>query len=215
MNNEDIYKKNFGLDGSDCEKAEQALQHALDTRKFEIELYWKRATYFWALIAVAFAGFFAVLSTQNLLEKEFYAFVIGVIGFVFTWAWFLVNKGSKFWQENWENHVGMLEDGVTGPLYKTILSRPKADDFIERHITGPQKISVSKVNQLVSLFTLFIWVSLVINVLPEFDTTSSISWPHVIVITIGIASCYMMMSEGKSYMGPHSHTMMVRETKIT
>ena len=214
MNNKDTYNKNFGLDGSNCEKAERAFEHALDTRKFEIELYWKRATYFWALIAVAFAGFFSVLSTQNLLEKEFYAFVIGVIGLVFTWAWFLVNKGSKFWQENWENHVGMLEDSVTGPLFKTILSRPEEDDFIEKHIIGPQKISVSKINQWVSLFTLLIWGSLIFNVIPDFNASSKISWSHVIVMIVGLVSCYMMWTKGKSYMGPHSHIMKVRETKI-
>ena len=69
---------------------------------------------FWALIAVAFAGFFAVLGSKDIPEREFYAFIIGVIGFVFSWSWFLVNKGSKFWQENWENHVNMLEDAVIG-----------------------------------------------------------------------------------------------------
>lgn len=36
----------------------EALKMALDTRKFEIELYWKRATYFWAFIALAFGAFF-------------------------------------------------------------------------------------------------------------------------------------------------------------
>ena len=34
-----------------------ALAYALDIRKFEIELYWKRATYYWAFIAAAFAGY--------------------------------------------------------------------------------------------------------------------------------------------------------------
>jgi hypothetical protein len=29
-----------------------ALQTALDVRKFEIDLYWKRATYFWPFIAL-------------------------------------------------------------------------------------------------------------------------------------------------------------------
>ena len=32
---------------------ETALEHALDIRKFEIELYWKRAAYVWAFIAAA------------------------------------------------------------------------------------------------------------------------------------------------------------------
>ena len=36
-------------------KYEKALEYALETRKFEIELYWERAKYFWAFIAASFA----------------------------------------------------------------------------------------------------------------------------------------------------------------
>lgn len=76
------------------DKKEKALEHALDIKKFEIELYWKRATYFWALIAVTFAGFFRIISSSIEDNKDVYVFVIGCIGLFFTWAWFLVNKGS-------------------------------------------------------------------------------------------------------------------------
>ncbi|MEQ9567909.1 MAG: hypothetical protein RLN85_19225, partial [Pseudomonadales bacterium] len=48
----------------DFNKAE-ALKYALDIRKFEIDLYWKRAAYFWSLIAATFAGFFALASTGD------------------------------------------------------------------------------------------------------------------------------------------------------
>lgn len=147
MRNEERYKKRFGLTSQSLDKAESALEHALDIRKFEIDLYWKRAGYFWALIAVAFAGFFAVLASESIDNRDYYAYIIGVIGLVFTWAWLLVNRGSKFWQENWENHVDMLEDDVIGPLYKTILHRPKETHFIDAYITGPLPISVSKINQ--------------------------------------------------------------------
>ena len=34
----------------------EALRYAHDIRKCEIELYWKRAPYFWTAIAVAFGG---------------------------------------------------------------------------------------------------------------------------------------------------------------
>ena len=35
-----------------------AIKIALETRKFEIELYWKRATYFWAFLVSAFGIYF-------------------------------------------------------------------------------------------------------------------------------------------------------------
>ena len=47
------YKKEF--EG----KEQNALQYALDIRKFEIELYWKRAAYFWVFIGLAFTGYFS------------------------------------------------------------------------------------------------------------------------------------------------------------
>ena len=79
------------------EKGQNALKQALDIRKFEIGLYWQRAAYFWALIAAAFAGYFAILSSDHLADKEYLAYIVGCIGFLFTWAWFLVNRGSKYW----------------------------------------------------------------------------------------------------------------------
>jgi hypothetical protein len=38
----------------------EALKYAHDIRKFEIELYWKRAAYFWTFIGAAFAGYFVI-----------------------------------------------------------------------------------------------------------------------------------------------------------
>ena len=213
MNNQDRYRHRFGIIENE-EKTKRAFEHSVDIRKFEIELYWKRATYFWALIAVTFAGFFAILSTNNLEEKELYAYFIAVIGFIFTWAWFLVNKGSKFWQENWENHVGMLEDSVTGPLYKTILHRPNDSKFIDKFITGPAKISVSKINQWVSMFTLLVWVALIFQVLPKFSCAATVSWERIIIAFFGALSCFMMCYKGKSHLGPHKHKMRSRKTKI-
>lgn len=217
MKNQDRYRHMFGLDGSDPLKAKLALEHALDIRKFEIDLYWKRAGYFWALIGVAFAGFFAVLSADDtkLINKLFYAYVIGVIGFVFTWAWFLANRGSKFWQENWENHVDMLEDEITGPLYKTTLHRPKGDGLVEKLITGPANISVSKINQWVSLFTLFIWLVLIWQVLPEFSCAHEVSWRHVAVALIGAVASVSMCQGGRTYLGHQEHRMRTRKSKIT
>jgi hypothetical protein len=103
---ESEYKKSFsGPAAPENSKAKGAHDLALDIRKFEIGLYWQRAAYFWALIAAAFAGYFAILSADKLVDKEYLAYIVSCIGFIFTWAWFLVNRGSKYWQENWENHL--------------------------------------------------------------------------------------------------------------
>jgi hypothetical protein len=212
--NEAEYKRAFGIDPPQKELLTKALEHALDIRKFEIELYWKRATYFWTLIAVAFAGYFVILGSQYMDEKKFMAFVVACIGFLFTFAWFQVNRGSKRWQENWENHVDMLEDSVTGPLYKTVLSRPPGDGPFERLVTGPAEISVSKTNQIVNLFTLFIWLVLAFVALEPLALDQPVSAKRVVVAIFTIIFCLLILRKGKTWLGAHTHRAHLRETKV-
>ena len=158
------------------EKEEDALKHALDTRKFEIELYWKRAAYFWTFIAAALAAYGVIQASEHILspKKEHLSVLVGVLGLVFSFAWRAVNRGSKHWQENWENHVALLEDGVIGPLYKTVFERPSDAGLkkVKRFLTGPFKYSVSKINQLVSLFVICVWVVLIGEALNLFELTT-------------------------------------------
>ena len=50
----DPYSQEDFLKDFSGEKRKKALKQVLDIRKFEIELYWKRATYFWTFIAAMF-----------------------------------------------------------------------------------------------------------------------------------------------------------------
>lgn len=122
MPQNDYSQEQYEQDFFDERRRKEALEHALDIRKFEIELYWKRAAYFWTFIGAAFAGFIAVQASAA-DNKQDLSVMLSCIGMVFSFAWVCVNRGSKQWQENWEKHVDMLEDGITGPLYKVILSR--------------------------------------------------------------------------------------------
>lgn len=64
------YKEKFL---KDKEINAQALQQALEMRKYEIEYYWKRATYFWTFIAATLAGFIAIqTSTPPKLIFQYY-----------------------------------------------------------------------------------------------------------------------------------------------
>jgi Na+/melibiose symporter-like transporter len=85
---------------SETTKAAKALTLALDIRKFEIELYWKRATYFWTFIAAAFAAYAIVYSRADSKDDPWLLLVFSCLGFLFSSAWYLVNRGSKFWQNN-------------------------------------------------------------------------------------------------------------------
>lgn len=134
-------------------KKEAALKTALDIRKFEIEMYWKRATYFWAFITTTFAGYFVLLSSKNINDYRGLTIVISSIGFFFSLGWYFVNRASKFWQENWEAHVSMLEDNVHGPLF-SVIRIPK--DKI-KELNGHYPFSVSKINQLLSSIVVAFW----------------------------------------------------------
>ncbi|NOT10307.1 MAG: hypothetical protein HOP23_00480 [Methylococcaceae bacterium] len=179
INSRTEYESAFAED-----KAKVALELALDTRKFEISLYWQRTAYFWALIAAAFAGYFAVLSAEHIEHKSFNAFTLDCIGLVFSLAWFRVNRGSKFWQENWERHVDLLENAVCGPLYKTVLQgKPSGRGF-----AGGAPVSVSRVNQWVAVFTVLIWLILAAVQLPSFNASSTIDWLYMVVATITVVA---------------------------
>ncbi len=72
----------------------EAFNQAVDIRKFEIELYWKRATYFWTFIGATFAALLAVQASDSLLRTDLSVF-LSCIGLVFSFSWICVNKGSK------------------------------------------------------------------------------------------------------------------------
>lgn len=144
---------------TEFERASRAFERAWATRNFEIELYWKRATYFWAFIVSAFAAHFALLASKRyeqpdrLSHVEVY-FVI-CVGLVLSVAWTLINIGSKSWQRNWESHIDLLEDRFTGPLYKTV--------------AFSKSYSVSKINEIVSVVFVCTWILLGVRYLVEQD----------------------------------------------
>ncbi|MCV2231483.1 hypothetical protein N7548_01400 [Acholeplasma manati] len=135
------------------ELLKQALDVALDVRKFEIEMYWKRATYFWVFISVTYAAYFSILSDENLSKMPILAVIVSFVGIVFSLAWYLVNRGSKYWQNNWEHHVDMLENMNIGPLYKlTIDNNNKPLQLLKAF-----PLSVSRINITVSLYITLTW----------------------------------------------------------
>lgn len=197
-------------------KEEKALKQALDIRKFEIELYWKRASYFWTFIGATLAGFLAIqVSTAN--NKQDLSVILACLGGVFSFAWLCVNKGSKFWQENWEKHVDILEDKITGPLYKVVLSRNKIEKFSEKLInyaTGPSQISVSKINQIISLYVFLLWLCLLMYSLPDFKFSQSINQFYFVLISLSTSACVSFIWLGRSYSGGYFHTATIRKSRI-
>ena len=185
---QNIYKEQFRA------HAEKALENALDIRKFEIDLYWKRATYFWLLNGAAFVGY--ITAANNKPPHDDLLVVIACIGLVLSFAWYLVNRGSRQWQDNWESHVDMLEDCVTGPLYKTVLRAPETDGVMKHLLSGAGQFSVSKINIIVSAFVVVIWVILIIRAMMPLDTKIPIS--YLLPLVFALLAIVTMLKWGKT-----------------
>lgn len=161
---EEEYKQIF-LVGRKKEDIENTYKKAWEAKNFEIEHYWKRANYFWAFQVASFAGYFTFISSKGYEKNPQVLYFIICIGFITCLAWVFTNKGSKTWQRHWEIHVDMLENDITGPLYKIV--------------TAPKTYSVSKINEIVSRFINIIWIILAFkyfqdNITIKFNTISDI-----------------------------------------
>ena len=195
ISNRTEYLKLFSGKQTSDEKQKEALKHALDIRKFEIELYWKRAAYFWTFIAAAFAGYFVMSSALSSILFEM-RYLVACLGFVFSIGWYLVNRGSKAWQKNWEAHVDLLEYEVIGPLYKTTINRYKYE-LMDPVDAFP--FSVSKINQLLSLFVVSIWVFLMLLSLTEFEYSEISNWLAFIVLSsITGGTVWLLFNRGQT-----------------
>ncbi|PKG56339.1 hypothetical protein [Shewanella sp. GutDb-MelDb] len=193
-----------------------ALEHALDIRKFEIELYWKRATYFWTFIGATLAGFVAVQNFDGSTRQNM-SVILSSLGLVFSFSWVLVNRGSKFWQENWEKHVDMLEDKITGPLYKIVLSRnseTKTDDSMSHLLSGASEISVSKINQIVSVYIFVLWWFLMGYSLWPMSLDLPPNYFYIAIVALTVICCGMFIFKGTRYKGSYINHATQRTAEI-
>jgi hypothetical protein len=142
------YTFHFGLNNPEKKDLhKEAFVRAWETRNFEIDKFWQRSAYFWGFIILIFGGYVTVVTGEfSQTAKEMYLdFYFTLLGLIFSFAWILVIRGSKRWQENWEKHIDYLEDKITGPLYKTLYYR------------GEKYYSVSKINLILARVVFVTW----------------------------------------------------------
>lgn len=155
-------KKNLG----------KALKIALDTRKFEIELYWKRTGYFALFIGALFIGYYTILTSDKIAKEERKNFLLLLtgLGFLLSLLWYMVNRGSKFWQENWESHIEELSTHLGIPIFGII----KAPKHSIKNLMEEYPFSVSKINQMVSLIITCTWLLMFFKEFVVFDLHKNI-----------------------------------------
>jgi hypothetical protein len=161
---EDEYRDIFIKDKTK-EQIKITYDRAWEAKNFEIDLYWRRANYFWAFQIASFAGYFTMIGSNAYRSNPQVLYFIVCIGFITGLAWVFTNKGSKTWQRHWEIHVDMLEDNITGPLYK--------------FVTAPKTYSVSKINEIVSKFIMTIWFILALKYFADHITLEFSNWQSV------------------------------------
>ncbi len=133
-------------------KSEKRLELAIQARSQELELFWKRSLFFWGFIAAAFVGY-----ATSLEKAPTVALVIACFGFVCSLAWALANRGSKYWQENWEQKVTAAEESVVGELFASQEPRLRKGWF------SAHRFSVSRLAIALSEFTVLVWSALLVR----------------------------------------------------
>jgi hypothetical protein len=186
----------FGLLGldpaseADAKLREGALRRAYELRTFEIEHYWKRATYFWAFQVAIFAAF-GLLKPDNSLHWDPLPVAVAALGVLTATANMLSAKGSKFWQANWEAHIDMLEDEFEGRLHKTI-----------KLTGGKASYSVSRLNLVLThcfvVFWILMFVYAIFSIIPPLlpwqpipRETASVIWVGGAIMAVGFGACLL------------------------
>lgn len=175
----------------------EVFDKAHELRDFEIQMYWKRALYFWgpqAVLIVAFLGLHEgyINKAIGLLPN----IVVGLVALVFTMAWRLALKGAKRWQENWEMHIDHLETLITGNLYTTVLFKAPGKD---RPLWGGEDnpfYSVTRVNESINLLLIFAWgFALALTLLPVIDCLIGNIFASVLCVVFVLSICSVLFYE--------------------
>ena len=143
--------ENDRRDNSERGTLKDRFEVCLQNRNFEIELVWKRSQFFWVVNAAALAGFAAVKP-----EATDTRFLVICFGFLSSFCWLLINIGSKWWQEAWEEKL------------KCTSSEYFDREFLEKYKVGQKnvfllplvQISVTGVVTAFSLFLCLVWFAI-------------------------------------------------------
>lgn len=152
----DYYFATLGLSGkrNSREQRKAALDRAYAMRTFEIDLYWRRALYFWGFQTAIFAAVgLTWKSSSDSNTPDAIPPALAVLGVLVAIAHYLLASGSTFWQRNWESHIDWLEDEFEGALYKTVWLSD-----------GKRSRSPSQLNQtLLAMFVMFWFFCLLVS----------------------------------------------------
>ena len=178
-----------------------SLNAALETRRLEIELFWRRATFFWgfqiaALTVVGLAVRIDGGDHDPLRLVTLNASLI--IGFWAAVAGYLSARGAKYWQEVWEYRLEELEPF---PMFAASTTRTKS-------FLGPGCWSVSKQYITFLLFIIFLWV-LSLLALPAYlweTTDATLDGPSKALTSAFVGLVAIVVSVLGQWLGGATHS---------
>ena len=151
------------IDNHDLKKIAIAFEKAHDIRKFEISLYWQRSTFilgFLSVLAATLAYCFSTYLDKTTTDDTKFillltSFAISILAFSISMIWKRMIKAGKYWQNNWEFHINILEPFVSGNLYKMHFYKRKGNTRYSIH-----DIMLSIANRIITLLILLIFTIL-------------------------------------------------------
>jgi hypothetical protein len=167
------------------------LDLAADVRKFEIGLFWQRSLFFWGFIGAAFVSYAALMKDNA--DKDL-PLAIACFGLVCSVAWTLVNRGSKYWQEYWENEVEQIEEKALGQVLfgKEGKVQRKGWGWLQA-----RRYSVSKLAIALSDFTILVWLVLMAKA-ASWSIFPSCMVPSVVMPISAICYVILVLFAGRS-----------------
>ncbi|MFJ5438106.1 hypothetical protein ACIPT2_09570 [Pectobacterium brasiliense] len=136
----------------------EAYDKAHQIRNLEVDLYWKRTTYCWTLIAALLTICGLLLSAYfkpDDLEKRDSTILIAIaaisaLGVIITYICQLIAISGEYWKKNWEMHISMLEPLFSGKIYSTHL------------VSSRYRASIAKLNFILFFIIYSSWASILL-----------------------------------------------------
>src|ERR1700733_6056735 len=152
------------------EQKKDLLKYAADFYKAEIDNFWKRSVFFWGFIAVAFVAYGTLYEKADGTPAQ----LVTCFGLVCSTAWTLINRGSKYWYEAWEQKVASIEKEALGaPLFSNV------EILVRSGWWGAARYSAAKITIGFSDFVVLTWLVLGLRTLPIYGHISE--------------NCYMLL----------------------
>lgn len=152
--------KNKALTNQDLTILKEAYDKAHSIRNTELDLFWKRATYCFTLIAalITITGVLVSSYLKDPVDHRDQSILwiiisVSILGIVFTIMSNFITISGEYWKKNWEMHITMLEPLFSGNLYSTHL------------INSEYRTSIARATTVFFLAMYIFWASVIMAVI--------------------------------------------------